>query len=78
VDVEPIEKQLKVSCLICMDEIKLEISNICGHIFCQDYICNIINAKKYVPYVRKNLILKMYTMSTFNLILNIYFCFHLI
>ncbi len=31
-DVESIEKQLKISCPICMDEIKLKTSTICSHI----------------------------------------------
>jgi len=33
VDIEFIKKQFKISCPICMDEIKLETSTLCGHIF---------------------------------------------
>ncbi len=32
VDVEFIKKQLKINCPICMDEMKLKTSTICGHI----------------------------------------------
>jgi len=32
VDVKFIKKQLKINCPICMDEMKLKISTICGHI----------------------------------------------
>jgi hypothetical protein len=50
VDVESIEKQLNFSCPICMDEVQLETSTLCGHFFfCQDCICNIINAQNTCP-----------------------------
>lgn len=32
-----------------MDEIKFKSSTICGHIFCQDCICNVINAQNKCP-----------------------------
>jgi hypothetical protein len=49
------QKKLKLSCLICKDEIKLETSTICGHIFCQECIYGMINTQNKCPICQKKL-----------------------
>jgi hypothetical protein len=49
VDVESTKRKQNISPLICMDEIKFKSSTICGHIFCQDCICNVIHAQNKCP-----------------------------
>jgi hypothetical protein len=56
VDIESIEKQLKIRWPICVDEIRLEASILCGHIFCHECIYGVINAQINVLFVDKNLV----------------------
>jgi hypothetical protein len=51
----PKEKELRLSCAICMDTMKQETSTVCGHIFCQACIHSAILAQKKCPTCRKKL-----------------------
>jgi hypothetical protein len=58
VNIESTKKHLKIGCPICKDEIKLQTSTICGHIFCQECIYGIINTQNKRPICQKKLNLK--------------------
>jgi len=52
---QPKEKELRLSCAICMDTMKKETSTVCGHIFCQACIHSAILAQTKCPTCRKKL-----------------------
>lgn len=54
-NIESTKKHLETSCPICNDEIKLETSTICGHIFCQECIYGMINTQNKCPICQKKL-----------------------
>jgi hypothetical protein len=55
-DIESLEKKLKIIWPICVDEIKLQTSTFCGHIFCHECIYGVNNAQISVLFVDRNLI----------------------
>ncbi|KAL2620220.1 hypothetical protein R1flu_000425 [Riccia fluitans] len=48
-------KELKLTCPICLDEMKEETSTICGHVFCRGCIQGAIAAQRKCPTCRKRL-----------------------
>lgn len=52
------EKELKLTCAICLDSMKMESSTVCGHIFCQSCIRGAISAQKRCPTCRRKLAMK--------------------
>ncbi len=63
--------KIKISCPICMDSIKLEISTFCGHIFYEVCILGVINGQNICLICRVKLkLLKMSIIFTCNLTLN--------
>ncbi len=52
-DIESIKKQSKISCPICMDEMKLENSTFYGHIFCQEFIYGVMHKIIFLFFKKK-------------------------
>lgn len=48
-------KDIKLTCMICMDSMKEETSTVCGHIFCRACILGAIKAQKKCPTCRRKL-----------------------
>eukprot|EP00249_Psilotum_nudum_P010903 c22836_g1_i1 orf=539-1156(+) len=48
-------KELKLTCAICMDTVKEEMSTICGHIFCRVCIMGAFQVQKKCPTCRRKL-----------------------
>lgn len=51
-------KEMKLSCAICMDNMKEETTTICGHVFCKKCIVRAIEVHKQCPTCRKKLTMK--------------------
>lgn len=51
-------KEMKLSCAICMDNMKEETTTICGHVFCKKCIVRAIEVHKQCPSCRKKLTMK--------------------
>lgn len=51
-------KEIKLSCAICMENMKEETTTICGHVFCKKCIVRAIEVNKRCPTCRKKLTMK--------------------
>jgi len=51
-------KEMKLSCAICLENMKEETSTICGHVFCKMCIVRAIQVQKQCPSCRKKLTMK--------------------